>query len=436
MAENEFPKQEGLTVEFKQAWGDTAKKTLIAFANTAGGELFFGIDDAGRPVGITESFDALARCVTRFCRCGVEPPMVGLVSFQELSIAHKRIFKVCVVPGSDRPYGFHNNRLTTAYLRVGSSSELATSEELMQLIRENNPVAWEDRLCVEDNLTFNELTAVFEQQGIGLLPAHWVTLGLRSKYGHWTNLGLLLSDQNPRVIRLNFISDGTVKRGIDCRGSLLRQVQEILRTLDSLNETTIRKTGKLESERFRAWPPEAIREALVNCAAHRDYSIETPTVISPKDTMIEFLSFGTIPDGLGVDDIVLAGVGRCRNSKLSALLQRLGWMESLGSGLPDILKAYEGSNAAPEIQSNQRMFVIRLPRIDDGFVAKPRERLLRLFEQKPERTARELAEALGMSRAFVTMALGELVQAGKVKRIGNGRSVRYQLSGEFGKKHL
>lgn len=36
-----LPEQEGPRVEFKQEWSETAKKTLIAFANTLGGEIYF-----------------------------------------------------------------------------------------------------------------------------------------------------------------------------------------------------------------------------------------------------------------------------------------------------------------------------------------------------------------------------------------------------------
>lgn len=42
-----LPEYEGVRVEFKENWSDTAKKTLIAFANTLGGDLYFGVTDDG-----------------------------------------------------------------------------------------------------------------------------------------------------------------------------------------------------------------------------------------------------------------------------------------------------------------------------------------------------------------------------------------------------
>lgn len=38
-----LPEHEDVRVEFKETWSETAKKTLIAFANTLGGNLYFGV---------------------------------------------------------------------------------------------------------------------------------------------------------------------------------------------------------------------------------------------------------------------------------------------------------------------------------------------------------------------------------------------------------
>lgn len=41
------------TVEFKTSFGKEVIISLSAFANTAGGKVLVGVDDAGKPVGIT-----------------------------------------------------------------------------------------------------------------------------------------------------------------------------------------------------------------------------------------------------------------------------------------------------------------------------------------------------------------------------------------------
>ncbi|MBN2373558.1 ATP-binding protein [bacterium] len=41
--------------EYKQTWNENCLKTICAFANTAGGKLYIGIDDAGKPVGVKDA---------------------------------------------------------------------------------------------------------------------------------------------------------------------------------------------------------------------------------------------------------------------------------------------------------------------------------------------------------------------------------------------
>ena len=68
-----FLEPESQTLEFKAEWSDTAKKTMIAFANDMGGVLQIGVTDNGELVGC--NFDLVERSARRFARDGVEPSM-------------------------------------------------------------------------------------------------------------------------------------------------------------------------------------------------------------------------------------------------------------------------------------------------------------------------------------------------------------------------
>ena len=45
-------KHESQTIEFKEIWKDEYLKTICAFANTDGGNIYIGIGDDGRPVRV------------------------------------------------------------------------------------------------------------------------------------------------------------------------------------------------------------------------------------------------------------------------------------------------------------------------------------------------------------------------------------------------
>ena len=46
---------ENQTTEFKREYIDDIKKTVIAFANTAGGRIYIGIADNGEAVGVSDA---------------------------------------------------------------------------------------------------------------------------------------------------------------------------------------------------------------------------------------------------------------------------------------------------------------------------------------------------------------------------------------------
>ena len=45
---------ENLTTELKRVFVDEVKKTVIAFANTAGGKIYLGVEDDGTAIGIND----------------------------------------------------------------------------------------------------------------------------------------------------------------------------------------------------------------------------------------------------------------------------------------------------------------------------------------------------------------------------------------------
>ena len=49
--------KESQTVELKESWRDEYLKTICAFANTDGGELYVGISDKGEIVGVENIYN-------------------------------------------------------------------------------------------------------------------------------------------------------------------------------------------------------------------------------------------------------------------------------------------------------------------------------------------------------------------------------------------
>ncbi len=98
-------------------------------------------------------------------------------------------------------------------------------------------------------------------------------------------------------------------------GSLLHQMGEAFNYINRYNRTRAEFSG-LDRLDMRDYPPEAIREALLNAIVHRDYSFSSATLISIFEDRIEFVTIGGLVKGIALDDVML-GVSALRNQYLA-----------------------------------------------------------------------------------------------------------------------
>lgn len=419
---------------FAENWTQEAKKTLIAFANSLGGDLYLGANAAGEATGLSlQEASAVMRSVSRFCRSETEPPLSSLIHFQTTPIAGDRcILKISMVPGLDRPYAFLGKRYTGgAYVRDGSATAPATQEELRLMIRESDPIPWETRFCNEEALTFEQAAEVFRRHGAVFSSSLFSELDLTDEHGEFLNLALLLSDQNPSEIV--FGSFSPVSNSLSTRrfsGSLLSQIERAGEELVRLNPVFIQKTEALANIRTWPWPPRALEAALIISALQRDYGRPEPAKVSIFSDRFEFLTFGGIPNRLSAEDLASGGVAsdatNCRNPKLAAIFQRLGWIEKDGSGSTSLWREYAGSGAEPLLEATRRIFRIVLPRIDAPESKILIERGLDLFKKCDSLSTAEIMERLQISRTSANTIVNRLMLEKSIEKTGAGRSTRYQ----------
>ena len=88
-------------------------------------------------------------------------------------------------------------------------------------------------------------------------------------------------------------------------------MEEAFRYIDRFNRTRAEFSG-LDRIDMRDYPPEAVREALLNTIVHRDYSFSAPIQISIFDDRMEFVSVGGLVKGISLEDVEL-GVSALRN---------------------------------------------------------------------------------------------------------------------------
>lgn len=96
--------------------------------------------------------------------------------------------------------------------------------------------------------------------------------------------------------------------------------------------------GKIERREKWEYPPDAIREAITNALAHRDYYSTANVHISVFDDRIEIWNPGKLPPPLTPEDLKKEHKSIPINPSLSNLLFLIKYIERWGTGTNDIVK--------------------------------------------------------------------------------------------------
>jgi len=427
---------ENLTTEFKREYTEEIKKTIVAFANTAGGTLYIGINDDKTITGVAAPDDTLLN-VTNVVRSAIKPDITLFVDFKTEKIGKASVIVVTVQKGTACPYYLAGKgiRPEGVYIRQGASSVPASETAILNMIKETDGEKYEEVRSLNQDLTFKATKQFFETENVPFGLNQQKSLRLQTTDGVYTNLGLLLSDQSVHTIKLA-VFEGLEKEIFKDRremsGSLLKQLNETYEYLDIYNRTHAEVKGLVRLEK-RDYPEDALREALLNALVHRDYSFSSSTLISIFDNRIEFVSIGGLPKGVSLDDILL-GLSVPRNENLANVFYRLRLIEAYGTGIPKIMRSYDGYMRKPELQATGNAFKITLPNKNtksrkgtgnEAAFTENEEKVIALLDKQSEIVRKDVEANLTVSQAMAVRILRGLVDKGAIRIIGEGKKTRY-----------
>jgi len=150
---------EGYKAEFATTLEEEndAAKTLCAFSNSKGGNLFIGIRDSGEPVGVRDRYSELTK-IDRALAILIPKPdiLVQAVAFKK-----SEIIILEVREGKNKPYFVNTGDELQAFIRSGAENIPATKKELKTFI--NNRKAFPSTY---KNLNQNEMILfdLFDQE--------------------------------------------------------------------------------------------------------------------------------------------------------------------------------------------------------------------------------------------------------------------------------
>lgn len=368
-------KWEDRQTEFKlQAiHADDLSAAIVSFANAEGGQLIVGVSNNRQIVGVTD-LDKFCQYVENVALNNCVPPVS--VSLETLADDGRTVAVVNIPKGDQRPY--RTNR-GVYYIRTASGRRQATWEELLRLFQATESMFYDEtpllRLGLEDldpDSVKQFLAKTGQAETLSEIPPERLLRSWRLISGsHPTLAGVVLFGRDPqqhlpfaqvnaaRIPGTDVANEPSDRK--DLTGRLLDVLDQAMRFL-YLHLLIPHRIRGLEPEPQPELPDAALREALVNAVAHRDYTVPGPIRLFIFDDRVEFHTPGKPPNTVD-EEAMRMGVHVVRNPHIYARLSDAGLVTRAGSGIPRIVKLVkEATGREVAIQVREFEVLLSIPR--------------------------------------------------------------------------
>lgn len=367
---------EDLHTEFKatDAHLDDIAAAMVAFANTDGGQLIFGISDEGQIVGVKDT-DRLMQRIDQIAYQNCEPPLTVLQ--ETIPTPEGTVVVVHVPKGDQRPYRTSRGDY---FIRTTTGQRRASRQELLRLFQAVESLFFEETLILRAGLgdidvaTFARFCAQIlgetETQPDTLL-VNWRLVREREGRKHPTAAALLLFGREPqKYLPYAYVTaaripgrdpSGEPSDAKRIEGTLFQMLEDAARFLN-LHLRTAHQIRGFEPEIYPELPEKALREVVVNALVHRDYTIYAPIRIFILDDRVEVRSPGLLPNTVTVE-MIRAGLAHVLRNPLLYTSLRAGFVTDTGQGLRRAMRLVkEAIGREPEIREEGNETVVVIPR--------------------------------------------------------------------------
>jgi ATP-dependent DNA helicase RecG len=471
---------EGQYLEYKPAAErpSSLATSLAAFANADGGTLIYGVAERivdGRKVHVIEGVPDVKIALDHlYMAAAMCTPKYELAAPEQVTVDGHTVLVVTIPEGLGHVYGVEGHFVA----REGSHRRALTSDDIRSLLSrrglfayDREPVPDATRAHLEESRVraYAERFPSAQEMGIDALLEARALLVRRT--GHPdaplvpSVAGILLLGKDPqrffpqaRIAVVQYagptMGESFLKREIE--GPVAVQLDEAEAWLVRNSRHAVELRGMERHDRDE-YPRAALREAVLNALAHRDYSQRGDRIrIYAFSDRVEVHSPGGLGGPMRLDNILVRRWSR--NTVLVQGLVTLDLIEELGFGLDRMVAAMAAAGLpAPVFTEIGETFVVTLfghgarllqsavasrddaaddtPSVAGGRLQARRERqawaLERMRTVGPV-SVREYATAQGISTDTALRDLRDLVSAGRVQAQGTTSDRRYALRVDAG----
>ena len=215
--------------------------------------------------------------------------------------------------------------------------------------------------------------------------------------------------------------------------------------------------GLIRKESYEL-PIEAIREMIINAHCHRNLIDDSCVQVAIYDDRLEVSSPGGLYNGFTYEEL-MHGHSKIRNRAIANVLNKMGFVESWGTGVKRIFSAAESYGLpTPEFQVFDNMFRVNLFRkvfsvkewrsigetsakhrrsigeasakYQNNFrnnLSKTQKQILELLSQDAQISAKKMAEVIGISSRNIESNIKKLKGYGILIRHGSPKNGYWEI---------
>ncbi|MEA1999578.1 MAG: ATP-binding protein [Euryarchaeota archaeon] len=320
------------------------------------------------------------------------------------------------------------------YIRIGTSARPLSVQEILMLASEMGTIQWDEAALLPLTEVKNDFMDWFFMQ-IEKTRGKTITEPDRDRYLRragairnkvLTNAGALFftdaTEFLPHArIRLIAIEHNEPVWSKEYEGPVWHVIDsaytDLIREIKKIDVVIGAKRVKIEE-----YPPRALREAIINAVAHRNYTIHADVRIFIHPDRIEIKNPGGLLPGVDLDDPEHVP----RNPAICNLLHDTGFIERYGLGIRLICEETEKhpiSSVTFDTTPNRftAVFKKNLSTTIDDVDAKILELVI-----DPMKSS-NIASSIGVSKPTVIRRLKKLEQLRLIRKMGGGAHTRYTI---------
>ncbi len=372
---------------------------IAALLNHEGGHILLGVEDDGTVSGLTRDRKKAEEWVMEVARVHVRPAIIPY--WEAIDLEDGKVVGIASLPADapDKPYKAKRGPSWVTRIRVGTTSRDATDEEEMRLYQQSGRLPYDrkpmpgssfadlDRRRLVNyfrDIRRQEYPDEADQEGWLRLLVNTELMAEDRGRPIPSAGGLLLFGTRPNrflpqagitAVRYQGAEkDYDAKERASIRApavALFSEAGEVVETglieqaLDFVRRNTSVQAhvddGGRRQERWE-YPPEAVRETMVNAIAHRDYAITVTDIeLSIYSDRLEVISPGRLTNTVTVAKM-RAGYRASRNELLKEVLRDYRYIEATGLGVPRkiVRGMLEHNGTEPDLVEEDDRFIVRL----------------------------------------------------------------------------